>query len=255
LKDYADDPLVTPTNAGIYVIPTLVDLDRDNDLDLVVGRRNGQLNYYENIGDATNYSFLFLTNHLGNVNVSEWWSIEGYAVPQFVDVEGAYKLVVGSKNGYLHLYDSIETNIPGSFHLADSSLDNIQIGTYSAPAITDLNNDNRFEMVVGNERGGVALYKSADISNIGLKEEVKNLDVIIYPNPASEIVTIDLRQSGFNSQQNPIIQIFDLTGRLIKTSEMTNSLLQLNTADWSEGTYLIYVTVNDQTVVKKLVVL
>jgi hypothetical protein len=255
LKDYADDPLVTPTNAGIYVIPTLVDLDRDNDLDLVVGRRNGQLNYYENIGDATNYSFLFLTNHLGNVNVSEWWSIEGYAVPQFVDVEGAYKLVVGSKNGYLHLYDSIETNIPGSFHLADSSLDNIQIGTYSAPAITDLNNDNRFEMLVGNERGGVALYKSADISNIGLKEEVKHLDVIIYPNPTSEIVTIDLRQSGFNPQQNPIIQIFDLTGRLIKTSEMTNSLLQLNTADWSEGTYLIYVSVNDQTVVKKLVVL
>ncbi|MBK9591616.1 MAG: T9SS type A sorting domain-containing protein [Crocinitomicaceae bacterium] len=254
LKDYANDPLVTPTNAGIYVIPALVDLDRDNDLDLVVGRRNGQLNYYENIGDAANYSFLYLTNHLGNVNVSEWWSIEGYAVPHFIDVEGSYKLIVGSKNGYLHLYDSIETNIPGSFHLADSSLDNIQIGTYAAPAITDLNNDNRFEMVVGNERGGVALYKSADISNIGLHEELKQLDIIIYPNPASEIVTIDLRQAGFNSEQNPIVQIFDLTGRLIKTSEMTNSLLQLNTADWSEGTYLIRVSVNDQMVVKKLVI-
>jgi len=254
LKDYADYPLVTPTNAGIYVIPTLVDLDHDNDLDLVVGRRNGQLNYYENIGDATNYSFLYLTNHLGNVNVSEWWSVEGYAIPQFIDVEGSWKLVVGSRTGYLHLYDNIEGNIPGSFSLVDSTLDNIQIGTFSAPAIADLNNDNRFEMIVGNQRGGVALYKSADISNIGIKEEVTEFDVIIYPNPASEIVTIDLRQSGFNSQQNPIIQVFDLTGRLIKTAEMSNSFLQLNTADWSEGTYLIRVSVNDQMLVKKLVI-
>ncbi len=255
LNDYLASPLVTPTNAGIYVIPTLVDLDRDSDLDLVVGRRNGQLNYYENIGDAANYSFLYLTNHLGNVNVSEWWSIEGYAIPQFLDIEGSYKLVVGSKNGYIHLYDSIEANIPGSFHLADSSLDNIQIGTYSAPAIADINSDNRYEMIVGNERGGVALYKSADISVIGLEETVEQLDVIIYPNPASEIVTIDLRQSGFSSEQHPIIQVFDLTGRLIKTSEMTNVLLQMNTADWAEGTYLIYVSVDAQTVVKKLVVL
>lgn len=255
LNDYMSVPLVTPSNAGIYVIPTLVDLDRDGDLDLVVGRRNGKLNYYENIGDAANYSFFFLTDNLGNVNVSEWWSIEGYAVPQFIDVEGAYKLVVGSKNGYLHLYDSIETNIPGSFHLADSSLDNIQIGTYSAPAITDLNNDNRFEMIVGNERGGVALYKSADISNIGLQKEVKELKVNIYPNPSSDNFTIDLSQVQTLSNHTPLIQIFDLTGRLITTLDSLQPIIVVNTEDWAEGSYLIHIASGEQSIVKKLVVL
>jgi hypothetical protein len=255
LNDYMDDPLVTPTNAGIYVIPTLVDLDRDDDLDLVVGRRNGKLNYYENIGNATNYSFLYLTDHLGDVNVCEWWSIEGYAVPQFVDLGGAWKLIVGSKTGYLHLYDNIETNIPGSFHPVDSSLDNIQIGTYSAPAIADLNNDNRFEMVVGNERGGVALYKSANISNIGLQEDAPEMKVIIYPNPASDNFTIDFSQSGTASAQPAVIEIFDLTGRLIVTMDCEQTKVVVNSSGWSEGSYLIYISTGAQTVIRKVVVI
>lgn len=255
LNDYAAAPLVTPTNAGIYVIPQLVDLDRDGDLDLVVGRRNGELNYYENIGNASAYSFLYLTDNLGNVNVCEWWSIEGYSVPQFLDIDGEYKLVVGSKNGYLHLYDSIEGNIPGSFHLADSSLDNIQIGTYSAPTIVDLNNDNRYEMVVGNERGGVALFKSADISDIGFEEERTEWNIIIYPNPAADQVNIDLSQSNLKTDQPIQLQVFDLTGRCVYNESFTGSTHQLNSAEWSSGSYVIHISTADQRVVKKLVVL
>ena len=247
------NPLVTPTNAGIYIAPTLVDLDRDNDLDLVVGRRNGHLNYYENIGDENNYSFMFLTNNLGGVNVSEWWSIEGYAIPQFLDINGAYKLVIGSKTGYLHLYDDIDDNISANFHLADSSLDQIQTGTYSAPAITDLNNDNRFEMVLGNERGGVTLFKSADINNIGFAEIALEDQVIIYPNPASEFVTIDLRVMQHAGAIQ--IDIMDLSGRMITSLQTNAGLIQVETSEWQKGTYLLQIRSTEAMFVKKLVIL
>ncbi|MBI3133292.1 MAG: T9SS type A sorting domain-containing protein [Bacteroidetes bacterium] len=254
LNDYMSNPLVTPTNAGIYIAPTLVDLDRDNDLDLVVGRRNGQLNYYENIGNASAYSFLYLTNALGGVNVCEWWSIEGYAVPQFLDIDGAYKLVIGSKTGYLHLYDNIEGNISSNFNLADSSLDQIQIGTYSAPAIADLNNDSRFEMVVGNERGGAALYKSANINNIGFGEVAAENQVRIYPNPANNAVTIDF--SGLtNEYANSTVQIIDLSGRVISESTVSGSQIKLETAGWEKGTYIVSIKTTNGIISKKLVIL
>jgi hypothetical protein len=38
----------------LMLIPTLFDVDNDNDLDLVVGEAIGNLNYIENIGDSIN---------------------------------------------------------------------------------------------------------------------------------------------------------------------------------------------------------
>jgi hypothetical protein len=195
---------------------------------------------------------LYLTNELGHVNVAEYWSIEGYAVPKFIDVEGAYKLVVGSKTGYLHLYDSIETNISTSFHLVDSSLDNIQIGTYSAPTISDINNDNRYEMVVGNERGGVALFRSADIANIGLEKiDAHSNSVLIYPNPANDLFTIDFVNVSPNWSELSQIQVLDFSGRIIYSMYTNESTKTIETQNWDAGTYLVRILNNDQQIIRK----
>ncbi|MBK7129399.1 MAG: T9SS type A sorting domain-containing protein [Crocinitomicaceae bacterium] len=253
LNDYMSNPLVTPTNAGIYIVPVLVDLDRDDDLDLVLGRRNGQINYYENIGNASAYSFMYLTNNLGGINVSEWWSIEGFAVPQFVDVNGTYKMIIGAKNGYLHLYDSIEGNIGNYFHLVDSTLDNIQTGTYAAPAIYDLNNDGRYEMVVGNERGGLVLFKSADTSNIGVKEIASTGEIKVYPNPAENCVTIDFSNVYANNNQAIHIEVIDITGRKFMELPISESKVQLNISQLPKGTYILKITSGDLVFTKRIV--
>jgi hypothetical protein len=237
LDNYLGDPLVEPTTAGIFVCPVLVDLDRDGDLDLALGRRNGKINYYENIGTASSYSFLFLTNSLGNVDVAEWWSTEGYAVPQFMDINGEYKLLVGSKTGWLHYYDNIDGNIGLDFTLVDSTSDNIQTGTYSAPAIADLNNDNRLEMIVGNERGGLALYKSASINNIGVGEMAQSTDVLIYPNPAHDIFTV--RIEGIAADGNVTLTVRDLSGRIVFKKQTLQSQVEVDVSQWSGGTYVV----------------
>ncbi|MBL7898698.1 MAG: T9SS type A sorting domain-containing protein, partial [Crocinitomicaceae bacterium] len=255
LNDYLAAPLVTPTNAGIHISPTLVDLDRDGDLDLAVGRRNGHINYYENIGTPSSYSFIYLTNNLGGVNVCEYWTIEGYAVPQFVDINGEYNLVVGSKTGWLHLYDDIEGNISTNFHLVDSTLDNIQNGTYSAPAIYDLNDDGRYEMVVGNTRGGLALYKSADSSVIGVTEPELADYLRIYPNPAQNSITLEI-QNGFNDSEVPLsITVYEMSGRVIQEIQTTDSKVVFNTADWKRGAYLFRIKSETGTMNKKVILI
>jgi len=252
LNDYMAAPLVTPTNAGIHIAPCLVDLDRDGDLDLTVGRRNGHINYYENIGTAASYSFLYLTNNLGGVNVCEYWTIEGYAIPQFVDINGEYNLIVGSKTGWLHLYDDIEGNISTNFHLVDSTLDNIQNGTYSAPAIYDLNDDGRYEMAVGNARGGLALFKSADSSVISVEQIDLNSMIRIYPNPAQNNLTIEL--DNVSSDENAQIFIYEMSGKLIDQVQTNQFKTVLNTSEWNRGTLLIKIQ-TDKGVVNRKVIL
>ena len=40
-----------------YASPTFVDLDDDGDMDCVIGFDNGEMKYYENIGDSNSPNF------------------------------------------------------------------------------------------------------------------------------------------------------------------------------------------------------
>lgn len=237
---------------GNQVYPLLIDLDRDDDNDLVIGRRNGLLTYYENIGGPTTYSLQWVTDSLGYVDVSEYWSFEGHSIPQFIDVEGDYRLVLGSKTGYLHYYEDIDSNLSGSWTLIDSTLEDINIGLRSAPAIADITGDNRLEMVLGNQRGGLALYKSGIISDIGIIE-TKPLDFNMYPNPANQQVKIELGDLNQDVDQM-IITIYDLSGRVVYQVQPKAPELTINLANFSKGTYLVEIKNQKSVGTQKLIV-
>ncbi len=66
-------------------IPKLVDLDGDDDLDIVVGDRDGNLHYFENSGSATSPSFADpVQNSFGLINTITY----GNSVPAFGDIDG-----------------------------------------------------------------------------------------------------------------------------------------------------------------------
>jgi hypothetical protein len=238
---------------GTYAYPNLVDLDRDGDLDLVIGRRTGKLQYFKNIG-ISSYSFELVTGTLGNVNVAGAGFIEGQAIPQFVDVEGEYKLVIGTKRGYVYFYDDIDANIGGTFHLVDSTLDNIDIGTFSAPAIANLNGDNRLEMVLGNRRGGVVLFESAPTNNIGVTAIEAINEILIYPNPTNDMVTIVLGNLTSEELKQIKLQIYTVQGELVKSVQPTENTYKMAVSDLAKGIYLVQIMNNNQLTVKRLVI-
>lgn len=234
-----EDDQANPIFEGTFIYPQLIDLDRDGDLDLVNGKRNGKLTYFENIGNANVKQFQQVTTTLGGVDVSEWWTTEGHSIPQFIDIDNEYHLILGSKTGYLHYYNNIDGNLTGNFTLVDSTLEDINIGNNSAPAILDLNGDNRAEMALGNLRGGLGLYISAPLTDVGLESEVIN-EFKMYPNPTNGDITIEIPAELLVDQLH--YEIRDLSGRLILRDKITSSSSVIQTDGIASGTYIVTIT-------------
>lgn len=80
-----------------------------------------------------------------------------------------------------------------------------------------------------------------------INKENENSLVNIYPNPASNIVTI-------NAPLNTSISIIDIYGRLITIWENNTSSKVLDVSEYSSGLYFIKVSEKDNTETLKLIV-
>jgi len=78
-------------------------------------------------------------------------------------------------------------------------------------------------------------------------------DFTIYPNPASDLITIDLESSIAN---NAIIEIYNIEGKLIlnntQSLEIGMNHFTENLSDFSSGLYLVKITNGLDTIVKKI---
>lgn len=233
-------------NTGSFIqrsnaIPKLVDLDHDDDLDMVIAGVDGRLVYYENVGDGTAFEFEFVTDFLGEVDAGTTPFATTWAVPEFIDLNGEWELLVGTINGNIHYYDNIEENIDGAWNQVTSSLENINIGGYSSPAVYDLDEDNRFEMILGCDRGGVAYYESAPISDIGNPDLAYEAVINVYPNPTEGRFTIDLGAKSFKQLLSTSITLKDISGRDIFTVFPKKNKTELDVSNLSSGTYILQV--------------
>ncbi len=235
-----------------YYFPKLLDLNRDGLLDIVLGLQNGKLRYYKNTGTVNAPAFELETDNLGGVDVSEYWTSEGMAVPEFIDVDSTYHLILGSKKGYLHYYDNIEDNLSGTFNLVDSTLEDIYLGTFSAPAIADLDGDDKLEMVVGNKRGGLVLFESASTDNVSIS--TYDIDFEIFPNPNEGSFYINLGESNFNIVKQSVYTLTDISGKEVQRGQITSLKTKVNCDKLSKGLYILTLTFQNQTLTEKIIV-
>jgi hypothetical protein len=83
---------------------------------------------------------------------------------------------------------------------------------------------------------------------------VINADKInVYPNPASDVVAIQLNHLTAN---NITLELYDLTGKLLQTSQILqgSTITYFDTRTLYEGTYLVKIIDNGNVVTKKIVV-
>jgi len=108
---------------GQFATPCLFDVDGDSILDLVIGERNGNLNYYRNTGSATTPAFTLTDNNFGGVNMRPQGLSFGYSAPFLFEDDNELNMLVGSENGRIDLYNGITEIITGPEQLT------VQIGT------------------------------------------------------------------------------------------------------------------------------
>jgi len=227
-------------NVGQYASPQLFDLNKDGKLDLLIGKKTGELVYYENIGSLAQPIFKLTNSNLGNVDVSNTTSPDGFSVPFFFTHLDTTYLLVGSLEGPIHFYDSIEQNLtPGSsFRTISSNFLNHgkNIGGYSACALADLDNDMNLDLFIGQDLGGLFYLENDSLSNLGLNNAIQILpEINIYPNPANDKITI-ISSTYLNEVD---ILIYTSTGKLIDTKKVEPNKTDLSIGELTPGMYIL----------------
>ena len=210
-------------DVGNDAAPFLVDIDRDGKLDLIIGERFGNLNYYRNTGSVSAPIFNLETITLGNVDVKGAGNA-GYSRPIMFDNGNGYELLVGSYSGSIYHYNNIDGNLNGSFTLLDSTFQSINENIKATIAMNDVDLDGKYDLVVGNQAGGVVLYTQNPLLSSVEASPIRNSNLLIYPNPTKDILNVDFKYIKDHPHFN--YRILDLSGRLI----LSGSLISINNA-------------------------
>ncbi len=134
-----------------HAAPALVDIDGDDDLDLFVGEDDGTIDFLRNVGSPSSPNWVLDTTDY------EGFDVGSYAKPTFGDLDddGDYDLMVGARDGRLHFYENTGTANSASWAAPDDYYGELDVGSYSAPHLGDLDNDLDLDLLVGDEDGRV----------------------------------------------------------------------------------------------------
>lgn len=237
---------------GDFATPQIIDVDGDGKNDILIGAKNGKIAYYRNTGVlSANVPIVDSVTHFwGAINVAHSGNFQAYSHPFLFKEQGVTKLLVGSVDGYLHLFDHIDNNINGTFTLVDSTYQKIYQGTRTAPFGADINKDGYLDLIVGNYQGGLAFYKGVpkDIIGIDTHDDFIRFNFDLFPNPANSSVTVRI-----NQEHNKIylVEIYNLMGQMLNSHVITNNQLTMDTGDLPQGMYLYKVYEVDARYTKK----
>lgn len=162
-EDFLQDEMI---DVGTGAYPVFFDYDNDGLKDLFIGNMGyrdtsytqagysiskftSKIALFKNIGTASNPQFKLITRDFANVSAL---NILG-AYPTFGDINGDGKaeMIVGSADGSLYLYvNNAPTGSTPNFVLSQSNYQGINVGSYAAPQLFDLNKDGLLDLIIGN---------------------------------------------------------------------------------------------------------
>ncbi len=244
------DNLNQTINAGPYCFPQLFDLNNDGLLDLILGKKTGELIYYRNIGSQSSPSFELYNSNLGNIDVSTA-NPDGYPTPHFFRYNGETRLFLGDLTGRCNFYLGVDGNIDPteSFTLISDNYANINTQAYSSFWVNDLNNDGNLELYVGQDLGGIYRLENDPNSTSSLQETMNEIDVVLYPNPTSNLLTINARENRI-----AFVQVTNIEGKIVYSEFMGTNKATVDSSIYSAGIYFVKVQLqNGDSVVKKIV--
>jgi hypothetical protein len=136
-------------------------------------------------------------------------------------------------------------------------------GTYAYFATVDENWNSFYPYAVGPTFYGNAEDRVVNSINetttiydgtLGITEvEFKNIDISIFPNPASDLIAIQL---GTLLATDMIVELFDISGKLVNSSKINkgSTISYFDVQSVYEGTYLIKISSKEHTVTRKILV-
>ncbi len=221
---------------GAYATPQLFDLDKDGLLDLIIGKKTGELAYYRNTGSSTVPSFTLENDTLGNIDIATT-SPDGYAAPHFFRHNDTTFLFLGSIDGKLHFYTDIDGHLTSgdTFSLYSDNFLDIDAGAYSSFWVNDIDNDGFLDLFIGQDLGGITHLEVKPGSTAGIGEVIKNFDLNVYPNPSTGLFHVVSPSSAFR------FVLSDLFGKTILIDDQFTLDKDIDISGHAAGMYVMMV--------------
>ncbi|HUM47413.1 MAG TPA: Omp28-related outer membrane protein, partial [Chitinophagales bacterium] len=129
--------------------------------------------------------------------------------------------------------------------------------TYTVPSSYNINHLKVVGMVVDYASGEVLNAGIGGLKfNTGIKEEVANASLFLYPNPAKQTAYIDLK---IVKAEKVTIQVINLLGQTVTTQDLGtingSNVIPVDISNLSTGIYQLKVSIGDEVLTKKLEVI
>ena len=219
---------------GSFATPFIYDINKDGLNDLIVGEQIGTINYFPNRGTINSAIFDTIIENFGNVDIEDSVISTGYSSPKIIDINSERYLVSGSFSGNLYAFEI--NSIDSSFAPIDIGLNNLWDGSITAVDFTDLNNDFKLDVIVGNKSGGLTYYNSDSL--LTNTNNLLNNELILYPNPTKNNITIVSNLLGN-------VELYNTHGKLILKKTKSSDKLRISLKNISNGIY--YLKFNNKT--------
>lgn len=220
--------------------PSFTDFDEDGDMDLLFS------DYY--------YTKLFINNDNSfteiGIDTTDFapfqYSIDLVHTFADIDLDGDEDAIFGDKYGSLQLY---EKTGPGEYvevPAGDDPLENISSLSRFSPEFFDFDGDDDMDLITGESTGELRLFLWEEEDPIGIDDANAN-NLVVYPNPASEIIRVEGIQPGW------FANIFSIEGQLVLSKPFFNENDEIDLSSLNSGNYVLVINTDDHSFRKKIV--
>ncbi|MEB3343491.1 MAG: FG-GAP-like repeat-containing protein [Okeania sp.] len=236
-------------DVGNRNIPTLIDIDGDEDLDAVIGNSAGNINYLENIGTTNQPRF-----YQPVATENPFWGINDRynrynSSPAFVDIDndGDYDAFSGYNDGNIIFYENVGAKDDPRFarsKAVENPFNGLNVGNDSTPTFVDIDNDGDYDAFSGNRDGNISYFRNNGTQKrprfaliAGGPNPLNGVDVGEYSKIAFVDVDDDQDYDALIGNKDGTVRYFQNTGTIKKAKfkERTGNANPLNGID--VGTY------------------
>jgi hypothetical protein len=170
-NDFLQDQMI---DAGSGSVPVFVDVNGDGLTDVLVANlfaykatldKESKLMYFQNTGTATSPVLTYVEDNKFNL---AGLGLGLRLIPTFGDMDndGDLDMFVGGDNGHLHYFQNTAgAGQPMTFaapvtNVQDAGGATINVGSFSAPFVTDVDRDGLVDLLIGNKNGTIHYYRN-----------------------------------------------------------------------------------------------
>lgn len=223
---------------GSFSAPQIFDVNNDGLMDILVGEKIGNMNYYQNQGvkgtpiftpDAT---LAPNTSVYGKIDMRKKGFLSGYSSPWMYHTETAKGMVIGSNSGEIRRYAVDGSDPNATFPVLDSLYTGYRDGFHTQPVLEDLDNDGLYEIFVGNQRGGLTAYRTdLEVITTAIQKPTEDQPLFqtVYDPGNRELILISLLSHDAGASYT----VTDILGRVLDSGTLSGTS-RIQTSGWDQ---------------------